>query len=237
MIAVALGLAVAALLADGARPAAGRLRAARDPVPAMPRSPARPGVLAVLVPAGAVLGWALGGAAAAVLVGAAVGIALLVALRRAPATGTAAADPAGLAAAWDLLATCLAAGLTVPDAVGAAARRLTGPPGSALRRVAGLLALGAPAEEAWAAAQRCPELAGFARTAARSAHTGAALGRAASAEAGRLRTALTDLAEEHAQRAAVRITAPLGLCFLPAFLVLGIVPVVIGLAGEVIARW
>ena len=30
------------------------------------------------------------------------------------------------------------------------------------------------------------------------------------------------------------ITAPLGLCFLPAFLVLGVAPVVIGLAGEVL---
>ncbi|WP_344023294.1 type II secretion system F family protein, partial [Pseudonocardia kongjuensis] len=195
--------------------------------------------LAVPVPAGGALGWAVGGVTG-VVAGVAAGAALLVVLRRAPAPaagGSAAADPAALAAAWDLLATCLSAGLTVPDAVGAAAHRLAGPAGSALRRVAGLLALGGTADDAWAAAAGCPELAGFARAAARSARTGAALGRAASAEAVRLRAALTDLAEERAQRAAVRITAPLGLCFLPAFLVLGIVPVVIGLAGEVIARW
>jgi hypothetical protein len=30
----------------------------------------------------------------------------------------------------------------------------------------------------------------------------------------------------------VLITAPLGLCFLPAFVCLGIVPVVVGLAGQ-----
>ena len=53
----------------------------------------------------------------------------------------------------------------------------------------------------------------------------------------RARAALTDVAEARAQRAAVLITAPLGLCFLPAFLVLGVAPVVIGLADDVLPRW
>jgi pilus assembly protein TadC len=80
-------------------------------------------------------------------------------------------------------------------------------------------------------------LAAFARAAARSAGTGAALARTARTEGSRIRAALADAAEARAQRAGVLITAPLGLCFLPAFLVLGIAPVVIGLAGEVLARW
>nr|WP_255426833.1 type II secretion system F family protein [Pseudonocardia sp. C8] len=161
----------------------------------------------------------------------------MVLVRRVPGTHAPRADDADLAAAWDLLATCLAAGLTVPDALEAAGRRLSGRAGATLRRVSGLLALGASAEDAWSAAATVPGLSGVARAAGRSARTGAALGRAASAEAARLRTGLADRAEERAQRAAVRITAPLGLCFLPAFLVLGIVPVVIGLAGEAFARW
>jgi hypothetical protein len=32
----------------------------------------------------------------------------------------------------------------------------------------------------------------------------------------------------------VRILAPLGLCFLPAFVCLGVVPLVIGIAGDVL---
>lgn len=36
-----------------------------------------------------------------------------------------------------------------------------------------------------------------------------------------------------AERAGVLIAGPLGLCFLPAFVCLGIVPVVAGLAGHV----
>jgi hypothetical protein len=35
----------------------------------------------------------------------------------------------------------------------------------------------------------------------------------------------------------VLITGPLGLCFLPAFLVLGVAPVVIGLATAALDQW
>ncbi|MEY2249068.1 hypothetical protein AB8A21_40145, partial [Streptomyces sp. BF23-18] len=38
-------------------------------------------------------------------------------------------------------------------------------------------------------------------------------------------------ATARARRAAVMVTAPVGLCFLPAFLAIGVLPVVIGLAG------
>ena len=41
-----------------------------------------------------------------------------------------------------------------------------------------------------------------------------------------VRAALTDAAEARAQRAGVLIAAPLGLCFLPAFVLVGIVPLV-----------
>jgi hypothetical protein len=36
------------------------------------------------------------------------------------------------------------------------------------------------------------------------------------------------------ERAAVLIAGPLGLCFLPAFVCLGVVPVVAGLAGDLL---
>ena len=61
--------------------------------------------------------------------------------------------------------------------------------------------------------------------------------RTARAESLRVRDALADAAEARAQRAGVLIAAPLGLCFLPAFLVLGVAPVVIGLAGEGLVAW
>jgi hypothetical protein len=52
-----------------------------------------------------------------------------------------------------------------------------------------------------------------------------------------LRARAADEAEARAQRAAVLVAGPLALCFLPAFLCLGVVPVVLGLAGRVTTSW
>ena len=41
-------------------------------------------------------------------------------------------------------------------------------------------------------------------------------------------------AEAAAQRAGVLIVLPLGLCFLPAFLLAGLVPVVVAVLGDVL---
>jgi Flp pilus assembly protein TadB len=159
------------------------------------------------------------------------------ALRRLGSRSGNRADAGGLAAAWDLLATCLEAGLPVPTAVEVAAGRTDGRTAVALRRVAGLLELGSPGDEAWAVTTELPELAAFGRAARRSADTGTGLARVARVEALRLREGLADSAEATAERAAVLVAAPLGLCFLPAFFALGIAPVVIGLAGEALSRW
>jgi pilus assembly protein TadC len=182
--------------------------------------------------------WALTGTASAAVLVTVIGLGIPTALRRLaglPARRT--DDAVEVAAAWVELAVCLEAGLPVAVAVAAAAEPLRGPTGSVLRRVAGLLELGADPAEAWRAAVDDPAAAPFARAAARSAATGAALARTARAESARVRAALSDTAEARAQRAGVLIAAPLGLCFLPAFLLLGIAPVVIGLAGEVLPQW
>ena len=50
----------------------------------------------------------------------------------------------------------------------------------------------------------------------------------------RIRSTAADTAEARAQRAAVLITAPLGLCFLPAFVCLGVAPTVAGIAATVL---
>lgn len=233
-------LGAAALLLAGARTGRARLAGLRDDdtgdAPEGGGVRARWVVVGALAAAAAV--WALAGGTGGLVTGVGLGAAVVVAGRRlASASGRRATDTADLAAAWDLLAVCLRVGLAVPVAVEATAARLPGPAGAALRRTSGLLTLGAGADQAWGATAPLPELAAFGRAARRSAATGAALGRTAGAEAARLRAELADLAEATAQRAAVRITVPLGLCFLPAFLVLGIAPVVIGLAGEAFARW
>jgi pilus assembly protein TadC len=141
-------------------------------------------------------------------------------------------DDLGLAATWDLLGACLRAGLPVPAAISAVTEGCAGPEVDALQATAGLLALGAGPAEAWALARAGPGTAELARAAQRTARSGSALAAVAEELAARLRTSLADQAEAKAQRAGVLIAGPLGLCFLPAFLCLGVVPVVVGLASR-----
>ncbi|GAA2537803.1 hypothetical protein GCM10010409_10200 [Mycolicibacterium diernhoferi] len=72
----------------------------------------------------------------------------------------------------------------------------------------------------------------LARLARRSASSGAALATNVTELAEQVRVDAGAAADAAAQRAAVLIAGPLGLCYLPAFICLGIVPVVAGLAGD-----
>jgi Flp pilus assembly protein TadB len=148
-----------------------------------------------------------------------------------------AGDPLELAGAWDLLTACLRAGLPVPLAVRAVAEGLDGPAGLELRRTAELLALGADPQQAWQPALDCPATARLARVARRSGRSGMALAESLTRLAIEVRADAGVQSEARAQRAGVLIAGPLGLCFLPAFLAIGVVPVVIGLASGLLQQW
>lgn len=145
-------------------------------------------------------------------------------------------DPFASASALDVLAVCLAAGMTVPAAAGATAA--FAPPGMAtlLRRAADLLAMGCDPDTAWQAhsADADEQCAALARLARRSASSGSALAGGVAELAEQQRSDAGHAASASAERAGVLIAGPLGLCFLPAFVCLGIVPVVAGLAGEIL---
>jgi Flp pilus assembly protein TadB len=147
------------------------------------------------------------------------------------------AEPLALAGAWELLAACLRAGMPVPIAVRAVAEGLGAPAGPALRRAAELLALGADSTQAWQPALQCPATARLAQAARRSGHSGIALAESLTRLAAEVRAGAREHSEARAQRAGVLIAAPLGLCFLPAFLAIGIVPVLIGLATGLMRQW
>ena len=101
-----------------------------------------------------------------------------------------------------------------------------------LAGVAALLQLGADAKVAWAGAARHRDLAPIAAAARRSAIGGTGLVEALQEQAARLRLQGSTAAATSAGRAGVLMAGPLGLCFLPAFLCLGLAPVVIGLLGR-----
>lgn len=66
---------------------------------------------------------------------------------------------------------------------------------------------------------------------------GAPLGELARADAAEQRAAARSDARETAERLAVRLMLPLGACILPAFLLLGVVPMLIGLLSSTARAW
>jgi pilus assembly protein TadC len=95
--------------------------------------------------------------------------------------------------------------------------------------------MGADPDTAWRAGEGdesdgCEALSRLAR---RSASSGSALAQAITELAEQSRQDACHTAAAAAERAGVLIAGPLGLCFLPAFVCLGIVPVVAGLAGNI----
>jgi pilus assembly protein TadC len=148
-----------------------------------------------------------------------------------------AGDPLAAASSFDVLAACLRSGMAVSTA--AAATAPTAPPALArlLNRAADLLALGADPATAWSNSNvRLDKHAeALLRLARRSASSGAALAQGVADLAAQSRHDAADAAGAAAERASVLIAGPLGLCYLPAFVCLGIVPVVAGLAGDVLS--
>jgi Flp pilus assembly protein TadB len=133
----------------------------------------------------------------------------------------------------DLLAAALRAGAPIDRAAAAVADALGGPLGERLQRTARSLRLGAEPAEAW---QHLAGVDGADRliaAAVRSSASGGALAGALGRLADDLRADRAVAVEAAAQRAAVLIVLPLGLCFLPAFLLVGVVPVLIGLLSDV----
>lgn len=145
-------------------------------------------------------------------------------------------DPLAAAASYDLLAACLHAGMSVPAAAAAVASQAPPVLAGALGQAANLLVLGAEPDAAWSEAARNPETESLARTVRRSARSGTAVATAVAGLAAERRAEVEDGAAAAAERAGVLVSGPLGLCFLPAFLCLGIAPVVIGLAGRVLGE-
>lgn len=233
MVAVVLLLALALLLTPGGYPRL-RLGSLLGPVP--DEKPDRLGTLAPLLVAvlfGFAVAVGLGGATGAVggVVVALGGYLGMRRLARPQATGV---DPLAAAGAFDLLAACLAAGLPVATAALVVAPTAPHAVATVLRQAGELLTLGAEPAAAWASAAEQPATEALARIARRSARSGASLSQGIAELAVRQRAAAEDTAAAGAERAGVLVAGPLGLCFLPAFVCLGVAPVVLGLAGPLL---
>ncbi|MFI6502332.1 type II secretion system F family protein [Nonomuraea typhae] len=141
---------------------------------------------------------------------------------------------ADLPFAADLMVACLLAGRPVGAAVEAAANALPGPLATRLTWVATQLRLGADPEPTWAHLARDPATAALARAMTRAALSGAPVADVLTRLADDARESAQAASLTAARRVAVKAVAPLGLCFLPAFILLGIVPVIASLASTIV---
>ncbi|WP_193606774.1 type II secretion system F family protein [Nocardioides lijunqiniae] len=132
-----------------------------------------------------------------------------------------------------LLAAALRAGATSVEATRLVCRALPGPATERLLRAVAHLDLGADPSAVWAEVARQPGLAPLGRVLARSHDTGASVVVAVERLSDELATEMRGAVEDRARAVGVKAALPLGLCLLPAFLLIGIVPLVAGLLGEV----
>ncbi|MDP9863594.1 MULTISPECIES: type II secretion system F family protein [Streptosporangium] len=141
---------------------------------------------------------------------------------------------ADLPLAADLMVSCLRAGQPITGAIDVTVEAVGGPLGDRLAWVSGQLRLGATPEDAWQALAAERPLAPLARMMSRAALSGAPVADVLTRLSDDSRHAARAVSSAAARRVGVQAVAPLGLCFLPAFVVLGIIPVVAGLAGGVL---
>ncbi|MFE4513964.1 type II secretion system F family protein [Kitasatospora sp. NPDC056783] len=133
----------------------------------------------------------------------------------------------------ELLAACLGSAALPSEAVSAVGRSVGAPLGPRLVAIGAELALGAPPELCWSRlGEQHPPLAPLARCLERSSLGGVPAVDPLIGLAQGQRAAAARAAHARVRRAAVIATAPLGLCFLPAFVLIGVVPVVIGLTSR-----
>ena len=133
----------------------------------------------------------------------------------------------------DLLSAAIEAGLPVSTATEVVHSAVTGALADEVGIVVRAYSMGAGVDEAWRRLEPDSVLAPISHAVIRSYDSGAAVSPA-------LRACATDMRREHraraeiaARSAGVRAIGPLTACFLPAFLLLGVLPLVASLAEQV----
>lgn len=142
-------------------------------------------------------------------------------------------DPVDVPLLLELVAAAVEAGLPAGRALERALEAAPFPADPGLVRIAARLSWGADAASVWDGVDaRWEPLAEPLRLSAATGAPAAALLRSA---ADQHRTDRRRAAEEAAARLGSLLVLPLGLCTLPSFLLLGVVPVVLTLAGDLLA--
>lgn len=126
----------------------------------------------------------------------------------------------------DLVAACLSAGVPTDDALLAASSAVGDPLAEIVTTAVTSIRWGADPIRTWSSVQSIDGMRELSGALIRSADSGAPLGELLPALATDAREFRRSRIEARTRTAGVRLMAPLGLTFLPAFVLIGIVPVV-----------
>lgn len=208
------------------------LQSERAPIPGpsrerAPLSRLRP-VLSLVAAGG---GWAMVGGPLGLAAGAGCGLTVWVVLGRTEDPSVVrrreelAADlPTGV----DLLGSCLDAGAAPESAMVSVSQALGGPVGEEFLAIHHRLEVGVDPVQVWRTVADHPQLGPLGRAVGRAHETGAPVGRAVHRLADELRDRARAEVETRARSIEVKAAAPMGLCLLPAFVFLGVVPMIAG---------
>ncbi len=128
----------------------------------------------------------------------------------------------------DLMAACLSAGLSPAAALELVTTAVDGPAREELAAVSARLRVGVDPPTVWRDLAGHPQLGGLGRALSRAVDSGASVADALARLAGDLRRQARADAESRARAVGVKAAVPLGVCLLPAFVLVGVVPLIAG---------
>jgi Flp pilus assembly protein TadB len=128
-----------------------------------------------------------------------------------------------------LMAAALESGCATSEAIRFVCDAYPGPAADRVAAVSPRLALGVDVESAWQPVLQDAELAVLGRTMVRAHRSGASVATEIAGLADELGRRARVRVEERARSVGVKAAVPLGLCLLPSFLLLGIVPLAVSL--------
>lgn len=132
-----------------------------------------------------------------------------------------------------LFGAALRSGAAPASAIDLVGRALPGAAADRIAAVAARLELGGDPVAIWSSLADDPALGPLGRTMARTHRSGAPVVAAVEALSEELSRRARGEVEDRARAVGVRAAVPLGICLLPSFLLLGIVPLVAGLATSI----
>ena len=136
----------------------------------------------------------------------------------------------------DLLAVCLEAGAPMTNAIATVAEVSPSATAAILHGIDAQLQVGRDPQDAWGSLADHPDWGPPARDAARSARSGTSLVECLRVHADEARRRRREQETKQARSVGVKSVQPLALCFLPAFVLIGVVPLVASLLGTFAGR-